>query len=126
MACLIVMVVDRVHPDPVLDALAHKVGDVVEVVPDDHQFSRAERMHNDWQILRLPLVSEEEGRAFMGGHFHPETGKHVRVRASRLDLTRLPADRASTTYADLDAARVIVDPSPPRGIAHLVREGVVA
>lgn len=111
MACLVVFTTDRNHRDPAIHALAHKTGDVVASLPDDHQFSKTERMSSDWRIYRFPLVSVAEGEAFLGGHAHPRTGLLTHVRASRLDLAKIPADHAAVTYADLDAARVLVDPT---------------
>jgi hypothetical protein len=104
---LLVRVVDKIGDDPYHDSKCSKRGDVIVVMPDGHQWGRAELL-DPFLVLRLPLVSSAAGESFLGReHDTDPTNPSLTLqrRAFRLDLDALPSDPSAMTDADLLALK---------------------
>lgn len=100
---MLVVVVDRVHPDPYIDANhIAKRGDVIDVREDGHQWGREEISNPNWKIIRVPGVPCAHAQGFLS----PEYDEHLHTQSRMLqkrgfcyDLDARPMDYASLMAA---------------------------
>lgn len=105
---------DKTNPnDAILDAMCHKQGDVVVVVPDGHPWTEKEKTNPDWRIIRVPnLPNDLQYQATEPG---PEKPGMLKQRNKyTLDLTSPHVTTAFQQYfADNTRAQAIYETSLP-------------
>lgn len=97
---LLIVVVDRVHADPVRHAEAPKAGDVIHWWPDGKEWGREEYLNPEWRIVHVPGMTEAEAEALIGMevpvrpiHEHVLRNRHMTVdiaKAGILSQGKLP------------------------------------
>lgn len=83
-------------------------GDVIETLPDDHQFSPRELTNPEWRFLRVPLV-RAEGDALQSPELNPAHTKLMtwrRLRKLDLDSPSIPV--ALKAFLDDDTRKAPV------------------
>lgn len=103
MAELLVRVRDVTHPDPALDRLQSKRGDVVVICPDGWSWGREELTNPDWRILIAPGLDPGALDTLARPAF-----------ADPADPTRLTASRACRLALD--------DPAMPAPLEHFLAD----
>lgn len=53
---ILVRIIDKDQPDPELEKMASKRGDVIAICPDGWPWSVAERTNPEWRIIRSPIL----------------------------------------------------------------------
>lgn len=104
MAELLVCVVSKTHHDPYFDCKRPKAGDVIVVMPDGHEWGRAEIENQDWKIVRVPGVSVDQASVFTSPEIDDDPSQPSRVlqyRAFAFDMTAEPQN-----YAELMDAQI--------------------
>lgn len=99
MAELLVRTVDNINPDAEMDYLSSKRGDVIVVMPDGWQWSKAEAKSSIWEIVKAPGVSVFDANVFLGPEINTDDTNpqiKLRSRAVSLDLDRLPKNKKLT------------------------------
>jgi hypothetical protein len=56
---VLLRVIDKDQPDPLLSPISPKAGDVVVVKPDSWPWSVAERTNPEWRIIRVPFIATD-------------------------------------------------------------------
>lgn len=121
MATLIVQMVDKTHPDPVMDCRQYKAGDVITVLPDSVRLSDYVLTHPSWRVIELPGVDETEARTLLAEEPDDGSGNEMRRRrAFRLDFSRWSA-RVQASIGDKTTTRAIL---PTVAVADLRRARV--
>lgn len=85
MAEMLVRIVDKINPDPKLDLLCRKRGDVVCIMPDGHGWSEAEITNPEWTIVKFPGVSRDKLDHFIHVDRNQD-GKLIRRCANSFDI----------------------------------------
>lgn len=96
MAELLVRIVDKSNPDPMLDIGCMKRGDVIAVCPDGWRWGNQELRNPAWRIFRVPDAPELYS-ALLAPDV-PDIGREtdpVRKRGFRLDLDALATANAA-------------------------------
>ncbi len=102
MCDLVVWKVSQQSDDPYTDAQCWKAGDVICVLEDGHEFTKAELTHPGWKIVKLPGVPASAALSFEAKELQTDQPSRVlQKRMHRLDLTK-----KIKTLDDLMAARV--------------------
>jgi hypothetical protein len=90
---LVVQITDRINADdPLLDIRCFKRGDVLEILPADHQFTKKDLAIPSIRIIEADL--DDEQAAFLLSA-EPGTAKDAhkpKIRAVKLNLDALPDD----------------------------------
>lgn len=111
MAVLMVKAADSVSPDPAMDHLQPKRGDVISTFPTGTTFfGRAlEKPENGFILVFADDLSDKEALKFCeSGDGDP---RDCLYRKYKLDLDKFPpADRIYTNAADVLAAKVLKEP----------------
>lgn len=89
---MVISVIDKVSDEPEVDCALPKRGVVIDVFEDDHAYGRMELTHPMFRILKLPGVSMDYARSFLGKEIadHPRALK--RLFHIDLDHPDVPAD----------------------------------
>jgi hypothetical protein len=87
---MLVQVIDRSSPDPLIDCRCFKAGDVIVVCPDGWAWSDAELNNPEWRIVSVALPTDE-AEAFA----QDEAGDMIQnpllqIRGSNIDIDALP------------------------------------
>lgn len=103
---LLVRIVDKVHPDPYIDANhSTKRGDVIVVRDDGHVWGQAEISNPDWIIIKVLGVSANDASVFVARELDDDAKHPSRVlqaRMFRFDLDApVPTDLASLIAAQI-------------------------
>ncbi len=101
---LVVWKIDTHAADPYIDAQAWKKGDVICVMEDGHEFTKAERSNPDWLILSLPGVPASAAASFEAQEPETDPSRPNRMRQKRMH--RLDLTKKVKTLEQLMAARV--------------------
>lgn len=111
MAELLVRVVDKTNPDPLLDCKLTKRGMVIAVQPDGWQWGFEELANPDWRIIRVPGVDPSQ----FGGLLAPEPeidpqnpSRVLQRRAFRLNLDDSRLDDAGFRTDLSDFAQITI------------------
>ncbi len=101
MAELLLRVVDKTHPDPILDASQTKAGDVIVVCDDNHPWGKQELTSPAWRILRVPGPKED-----YIGLLAPEPGDRLtnqmlQRRLFKIDVSKMEAAESQAILSAL-------------------------
>lgn len=118
---LLVRIVDRTHPDPALNAIVSKRGDVIAVHPAGSAWGTQEYANPEWRLVRVDGLSEDEAIGMLTPESPPLHNPQAkcRMRIMRLDLDPLgvhtwPADGIATialqTFRDVRKTKPLVNP----------------
>jgi hypothetical protein len=99
---LVIRIVDKPPTgDKAKDALRHGAGDVIDILPDDHRFSKQELSYPEWRIVSVPGMTKDEAAALLAAGIDG-SGNLTRKRQVRVDLGKLAEEAA----VDLKAERL--------------------
>jgi len=103
MARLCVRIADNAHPtDPKLTPLRTQPGNVICVVDDKHEFSKAELTNGQYMIVDVPGVPESD-LAYLCEPAFDKSGVMIAKRAQSLDIATLQSDPSYKTDQPLIA-----------------------
>jgi len=84
---ILVRVIDKEQPDPVLNPLVSKRGDLIVSMPDGHGWSELERTEDYWRIIRCPILQTHKETLEQQKYFE---NKARRRREYSIDFSKLP------------------------------------
>lgn len=101
MCRVFVLAKETPHPDPSLDHLRHKRGDICDILDDGvHGGKFLEENPGLVRILELPGVDKSELAALLATDMtpNPNTGYLPRLRINRIDIDKIEAIAKPTTH----------------------------
>jgi len=92
--------------DPYIDAGRYTRGDVIEVVTDEHQLTKAELEHPDWMVVSAPGAVDDFA-ILLDSESEQQFGRMARLRSHYLDVDAInggasvrEATRAKAPFPD--------------------------
>ena len=94
---------DKVNPnDETLDVKCLKRGDIVVVVPDNHNWGKQELINPDWRIIKAPNLSEADTADFTDPEDDFDTDPMCQRRKWMIDLDNVNLTQEFIDYLNDD------------------------
>lgn len=107
------------HEDPYIAAKSFRLGDVISILEDNHEFGKEELNNPMWRIISCPDATIIEAQAYLSQEVETDPQNPSRVlqrRGYRFDLSKLPIDSDTISKDTLHNARYKVTALSDPGI----------